>query len=85
MPTPSVRQRTHDELPVPLPIFDFGDAARSRAESTYMVGFNRAAKLAVDASSQVREHYGAHRTAYNIAKHSSPISHRACWSGDEAS
>ncbi len=57
------------ELAVPLPIFDFGDATRSRARALYMAAFNRAAQLAVDASSQVRESYGAYRTTYDIAKH----------------
>ena len=56
-------------LSVPLPIFDFGDAARSRAQSTYMAAFYRAAQLTVDASSQVRDNYGAYRTAYDISKH----------------
>ena len=62
------RQRGYD-LSVPLPIFDFGDAARSRTQSTYMAAFYRAAQLTVDAGSQVRENYGAYRTAYDISKH----------------
>jgi outer membrane protein TolC len=57
------------DLSVPLPIFDFGDASRTRARATYMAAFNRAAQVAVDASSQVRENYGAYRTAYDIARH----------------
>jgi len=57
------------ELSVPLPIFDFGDATRARAEATYMAALNRAAQTVVDASSQVRETYGAYRTAYDIARH----------------
>ena len=61
-------QRGYD-LSVPLPIFDFGDATRARAQATYMVAFNRAAQLTVDANSQVRENYGAYRTAYDLAKH----------------
>ena len=56
-------------LSVALPIFDFGDASRARAQATYMAAFNGAAQLAVDASSQVRENYGAYRTAYDVAKH----------------
>jgi outer membrane protein TolC len=62
------RQRGY-ELSVPLPIFDFGDAARARAQSNYMAAFYRAAQLTVEASSQVRESYGAYRTAYDISKH----------------
>ena len=57
------------DLSVPLPIFDFGDATRARAQATYMTAFHRAAQLAVDANSQVRENYGAYRTAYDIARH----------------
>ena len=57
------------DLSVPLPIFDFGDATRARSQATYMSAFNRTAQLAVDASSQVRENYGAYRTAYDLAKH----------------
>ncbi|MEO6747462.1 MAG: TolC family protein [Caldimonas sp.] len=62
------RQRGYD-LSVPLPIFDFGDASRSRAQATYMAALNRTAQLTVEASSRVREDYGAYRTAYDIAKH----------------
>ena len=57
------------ELSVPLPIFDFGDASRARAQATYMAAFSRTAQLAVDANSQVREHYGAYRSAYDLARH----------------
>ena len=57
------------DLSVPLPIFDFGDANRARAQATYMAAFNRTAQLAVDANSQVRETYGAYRTAYDLARH----------------
>jgi len=62
------RQRGYD-LSVPLPIFDFGDAERSRAQSTYMAAFYRTAQMTIDAGSQVRENYGAYRTAYDISKH----------------
>ena len=66
--TGRARQRGYD-LSVPLPIFDFGDATRSRARSTYMAALNRTAQLTVEASSRVREDYGAYRTAYDIARH----------------
>jgi outer membrane protein TolC len=61
-------QRGYD-LSVPLPIFDFGDATRSRSQATYMAAVNRTAQLTVEASSRVREDYGAYRTAYDIARH----------------
>lgn len=56
-------------LELPLPIFDFGDAARSRSQATYMAALNRTAQLAVVARSQVREGYGAYRTAYDLSRH----------------
>ena len=61
-------QRGYD-IVVPLPIFDFGDASRSRAKSTYMAAFYRTAQLTVEANSQVRETYAAYRTAYDISRH----------------
>lgn len=57
------------ELEIALPIFDFGDAARSGSQARYMAALNRTAQLAVDASSQVRESYAAYRTAYDLARH----------------
>ena len=56
-------------LGVPLPIFDAGDASRAGAQATYLAAWNRAAQIDVDARSQLREHYGAYRTAYDIARH----------------
>ena len=52
-----------------MPIFDFGDAVRTGAQARYMAALNRTAKLAVDASSQVRETYTGYRTAYDLARH----------------
>ena len=57
------------EIEMPLPIFDFGDARRAQAEATYMAALHRAALLGSHATSQVREAYGAYRTAYDIARH----------------
>ncbi len=57
------------ELEMRLPIFDFGDARRAQAEATYMAALNRAALVGSHATSQVREAYGAYRTAYDIARH----------------
>jgi outer membrane protein TolC len=57
------------ELEIPLPIFDFGDSLRARSQASYMAALNRTAQLTVDASSQVRESYGAYRTAHDLAKH----------------
>jgi outer membrane protein TolC len=57
------------ELSLPLPIFDFGDASRTRSQALYMAALNRTAQLAVTARSQVREGYGAYRTAYDLSRH----------------
>ncbi|AKJ27142.1 TolC family protein [Caldimonas brevitalea] len=57
------------ELELPLPMFDFGDASRARSQATYMAALNRTAQIGVEASSQVREHYAAYRTTYDVAKH----------------
>lgn len=54
---------------LPLPVFDFGDSARTRSQATYMAAVQRTAALAVTAGSQVREGYGAYRTAYELARH----------------
>jgi len=57
------------ELELPLPVFDFGDALRSRGQASYMAALNRTAQLGVDAASQVRESYVAYRTTYDVARH----------------
>ena len=56
-------------LDVPLPLFDFGDATRARAQATYMAALNRSAQVIVDAGSHVREAYDAYRTADDLARH----------------
>lgn len=57
------------ELSFPLPIFDFGDASRAAGQAEYMAAFNRVAQSGVDASSQVRQQYGAYRSAFDLARH----------------
>ncbi|HJW12059.1 MAG TPA: transporter, partial [Albitalea sp.] len=57
------------ELQFPLPVFDFGDAARSRTQAATQAAVNRLAQLAVDAASQVRESHGAYLTSYGLARH----------------
>ena len=52
-----------------LPLFDFGAARLAGAEATYMQSLNRAAEVAINARSEVRESYSAYRTAYDLAKH----------------
>jgi len=62
-------RQTGYEIELRLPIFDFGTAKVARAEHTYMQAVNRAADRAVRARSEVREAYGAWRTAYDLARH----------------
>ncbi|ODU57100.1 MAG: RND transporter [Comamonadaceae bacterium SCN 68-20] len=57
------------EIGVELPLFDWGDARVARAEAVYMQAVNRAAETAVNARSEVREAYGAYRSAWDIAAH----------------
>jgi outer membrane protein TolC len=57
------------ELELPLPVFDFGDAARAGAGARYLAAMQRAAQTGIDAASQVREQYAGYRTAWDIANH----------------
>jgi outer membrane protein TolC len=57
------------EIEFELPLFDFGATRVARAEATYMQAVDRAAAVAVDARSQVRQSYAAYRSAYDIARH----------------
>jgi outer membrane protein TolC len=57
------------EIGVELPLFDWGEARAARAQALYMQAMDRAAETAINARSEVREAYGAYRTAYDIAVH----------------
>jgi outer membrane protein TolC len=57
------------EVELSIPIFDFGGARTARAERLYMQAVNRAAETAIEARSEVREAYGAYRTAFDLARH----------------
>lgn len=57
------------EVSVELPLFDWGDARVARAEAVYGQALDRAAHTAITARSEVREAYGAWRSAYDIARH----------------
>ncbi len=57
------------EIELELPLFDFGATRAARAEAIYMQALHRAAQVAVDARSQVREAYAAYRTSYALARH----------------
>lgn len=57
------------EVSLELPLFDWGSARVARAEGIYMQALHRAAETAINARSEVREAYGAYRSAWDIAKH----------------
>jgi outer membrane protein TolC len=57
------------EIGFELPLFDWGTARTARAESVYRQALARAAQTAIDARSEVREAYGAYRSAWDIARH----------------
>jgi outer membrane protein TolC len=57
------------ELSFELPIFDWGTARVAQAESIYMQSVNRAAQVAVNAQSEIREAYNIYRTNYDVTKH----------------
>ena len=57
------------EIGVELPLFDWGGARVARAEAVYMQAIDRAADTAINARSEVREAYGAYRSAFDIAVH----------------
>lgn len=62
-------RQTGYQIELQIPLFDWGSARVVKAESIYMQAVNRAAEIAVNARSEVRENYTAYRTAYDIAKH----------------
>jgi outer membrane protein TolC len=62
-------RRTGYEISIEIPLFDFGDAKVTTAESLYLQSVNRLAETAINARSAVREAYGQYRTAHDIARH----------------
>lgn len=56
------------EIEVQLPLFDWGDAKVARAQAIYMQSVARAAEIAANAQSEVREAYQSYRTTYDIAR-----------------
>lgn len=61
--------KTGYEVSVELPLFDWTGAKVARAEYIYMQGVNRAAEVAINARSEVREAYAAYRTGYDLARY----------------
>ena len=63
------RRKNGYEIELELPLFDWGTARVARAELLYRQAMARTAAVAVNAQSEVREAYGAYRTAFDLAKH----------------
>ena len=57
------------EVSVELPLFDWTGAKVARAEYVYLQGLNRAAEVAINAQSEVREALAAYRNAHELARH----------------
>ena len=57
------------ELSIEIPLFDWGGARVTKAESIYMQSVNRLAETAINARSEVRESYLGYRTSYDLARH----------------
>ncbi|MEQ1514962.1 MAG: TolC family protein, partial [Usitatibacteraceae bacterium] len=57
------------EISLELPLFDWGAAKFAKAEALYMQAVNRAAEIAINARSEVRESYQGYRITYDIARH----------------
>jgi outer membrane protein TolC len=57
------------EISFELPIFDWGTSKVARAQTLYEQQLNRAAQMAVEARSEVRQAYGTYRIQFDIAKH----------------
>jgi outer membrane protein TolC len=51
-----------------LPLFDWGGAKVARAEAIYMQGVHRAAHVAINAQSEIREAHSRYLTSYDIAR-----------------
>lgn len=65
----SPTRETGYEIALQIPLFDWGGARVARTEAIYMQAVDRAASIAVNARSEVREAYSGYRSAYDIAKH----------------
>ena len=66
------RRQNGYQIDLELPLFDLGAGASpraARAEASYLQAQHRAAEVADNARSEVRESYSAYRTAYDLARH----------------
>jgi outer membrane protein TolC len=57
------------EIELGLPLFDWGTARTARAERLYMQAVQRAADVAIQARSEVRDAYRNYRATFDLAQH----------------
>lgn len=62
-------RQTGYELSVEIPLFDWSGARIAQAEAVYMQSVHRAAQVAVEARSEVRQAWQGYRSAWDIARH----------------
>lgn len=62
-------RQTGYEIGFEIPLFDWSGARVARAEAVYMQSAHRAAQVAVDAQSELREAWQGYRSAWEIARH----------------
>ncbi len=62
-------RQTGVEFGFEIPLFDWGEARVARAEAQYLQDAHRAAQIAIEARSEVREAYLGYRTAHELARH----------------
>ena len=62
-------RQTGWEISVEIPLFDWSGARGAKAEALYMQSVHRAAQVAVNARSEVREAYLGYRSSHDIARH----------------
>jgi outer membrane protein TolC len=56
------------DISLELPLFDWSGAKVAKAELLYMQSVDRAAEVATDAQSEVREAYSAYRSTFQLAR-----------------
>lgn len=57
------------ELAIRLPVFDWGTARRAQMDAASLAAAHRYDAVVRAAASQLREHYSAYRTAWELARH----------------
>lgn len=62
-------RQTGYEIALEIPLFDWSGARLAKSEAIYMQAVHRAAQVAVEARSEVREAYHGYRSAWDVARH----------------